>query len=43
MAEDFEREEWRKFAKNGVEIYVARVAALELTPGIHDLAQLTPA
>jgi hemerythrin-like domain-containing protein len=43
MAEDFEREERRKFGDDGFESYVARVAALEETLGIHDLARLTPA
>jgi hypothetical protein len=42
MAEDFERDERRKFGEDGFEIYVARVAALEQALGIHDLARLTP-
>jgi hypothetical protein len=43
MSEDFERDERRRFGKDGFESYVARVAALEQTLGIHDLARLTPA
>ena len=43
MSEDFEREERHKFGKDGFESYVAQVAALERTLGIHDLARLTPA
>jgi hemerythrin-like domain-containing protein len=43
MAEDFEREERRKFGEDGFERYVERVAALEQALGIHDLARLAPA
>jgi hemerythrin-like domain-containing protein len=43
MAEDFEREERRKFGEDGFERYVARVAALEQALGIHDLSRFTPA
>lgn len=43
LAEDFERDERRKFGEDGFERYVARVTAIEQTLGIHDLARLTPA
>ena len=43
MREDFERDERRRFGEGGFESYVARVAALEQSLGIHDLALLTPA
>jgi hypothetical protein len=43
MGEDFEREERRKFGEDGLESYVARVAALEQSLGTHDLARFTPA
>jgi hemerythrin-like domain-containing protein len=43
MGEDFERDERRKFGEDGLERYVAKVAALEQALGIHDLARLTPA
>jgi hemerythrin-like domain-containing protein len=43
MAEDFERDERRKFGEDGFEHYVARVAALEQALGIHDLARFTTA
>lgn len=43
MAEDFERDERRKFGEDGFERYVARVTAIEQTLGIHDLARFTPA
>lgn len=43
MAEDFERDERRKFGQDGFERYVAQVAALEQALGIHDLARFTPA
>lgn len=43
MAEDFERDERRKFGEDGFERYVARVTAIEQTFGIHDLARFTPA
>ena len=42
MAEDFEREERRKFGQDGFERYVARVAELEQLLGIHDLVRFTP-
>lgn len=42
MAEDFERDERRKFGEDGFERYVAQVAALEQALGIHDLARFTP-
>ena len=42
MAEDFERDEHRKFGEDGFERYVAEVAALEQALGIHDLARFTP-
>ena len=43
MAEDFERDERRKFGQDGFERYVAQVTALEQALGIHDLARFTPA
>jgi hypothetical protein len=42
MSEDFERDERRKFGEDGFESYVARVAAVEQSLGIHDLARFTP-
>jgi hypothetical protein len=36
------RDERRKFGEDGFESYVARVAALEQSLGIHDLARFTP-
>ncbi len=42
MAEDFERDEHRKFGEDGFERYVAKVADLEQALGIHDLARFTP-
>jgi hemerythrin-like domain-containing protein len=42
MAEDFERDERRKFGQNGFETMIARVANLEKTLGIDDLAGVTP-
>jgi hemerythrin-like domain-containing protein len=42
MAEDFDRDERRKFGEDGFETYVTRVAALEQALGIHDLARFTP-
>ncbi|WGR93169.1 hemerythrin domain-containing protein [Bradyrhizobium sp. ISRA443] len=41
MAEDFERDERRKFGEDGFERYVAQVGALEQALGIHDLARMT--
>lgn len=43
MAEDFERNERRKFGEDGFERVVAQVATLEQAVGIHDLARFTPA
>lgn len=43
MAEDFERDERRKFGEDGFERFVARVTAIEQALGIHDLARFTPA
>jgi hemerythrin-like domain-containing protein len=43
MAEDFERDERRKFGEDGFERYVALVTALEQALGINDLARYTPA
>jgi hemerythrin-like domain-containing protein len=43
IAEDFERDERRKFGEDGFERYVTEVAALEQALGIHDLARFTPA
>jgi hemerythrin-like domain-containing protein len=42
MAEDFERKEHQKFGGDGFEMMVHRVAGLEQTIGINDLAQFTP-
>jgi hemerythrin-like domain-containing protein len=42
MAEDFERDERRKFGQDGFERYVAQVAALEQSTGISNLALFTP-
>ena len=42
MAEDFEREERRKFGEDGFERYVERLTGLEQALGIHDLARFTP-
>lgn len=42
LAEDFERDERRRFGDDGFERYVARVAMLERELGIHDLARFTP-
>lgn len=42
MAEDFERKEHQKFGGDGFEMMVQRVAGLEQTIGINDLAQFTP-
>ena len=42
MADDFERDEHRKFGEDGFEMMVDRVARLERTLGIYDLAKLTP-
>jgi hemerythrin-like domain-containing protein len=42
MAEDFEREERRRFGQDGFEAMVARVAEIERTLHINDLRQYTP-
>ena len=43
MAEDFERDERRKFGEDGFERYVAQVAAIEQSIGVNNLALFTPA
>jgi hemerythrin-like domain-containing protein len=43
LAEDFERDERRKFGEDGFERYVAQVAAIEQSIGINNLALFTPA
>jgi hemerythrin-like domain-containing protein len=43
LAEDFEKDEHRKFGADGFELTVARVADLEKAIGIGDLARVTPA
>ncbi|WP_407119088.1 hemerythrin domain-containing protein [Bradyrhizobium sp. LMG 9283] len=42
MAEEFERKEHQLFGEDGFERMAARVAELEQTMGIRDLAQFTP-
>jgi hemerythrin-like domain-containing protein len=42
LGEQFEDEEHRRFGPDGFEKYVDRVAAIEKTLGIYDLAQFTP-
>ena len=42
MAEDFERKEHQLFGADGFEMMVQRVAGLEQSIGINDLAQFTP-
>jgi len=42
MAEDFEKEEHKKFGEDGFEKMAARVAQLEQAMGIYDLKQFTP-
>jgi hemerythrin-like domain-containing protein len=42
MAEDFERKEHKLFGGDGFEMMVHRVAGLEQSIGINDLAQFTP-
>jgi hemerythrin-like domain-containing protein len=42
MAEDFERDERRKFGEDGFETMVARVSSLEQAMGIDDLKMVTP-
>ena len=41
-ADDFERDERCKFGEDGFEMMVDRVARLERTLGIYDLAKFTP-
>lgn len=43
MAEDFEKDEHRKFGGDGFEMMVHRVAGLERELGINDLSKFTPA
>jgi hypothetical protein len=42
MAEDFGRDERRKFGEDGFEAMVDRVSELEKAIGIHDLRKVTP-
>jgi hemerythrin-like domain-containing protein len=42
MAEDFEKDERRKFGEDGFESFVEKVAGLEKKLGIYDLAKFTP-
>ena len=42
MGEDFEKKEHQLFGEDGFETMVDRVAAIEKTLGIYDLAQFTP-
>jgi hemerythrin-like domain-containing protein len=42
MADDFEKDEHRKFCEDGFEMMVDRVARLERSLGIYDLAKFTP-
>jgi hemerythrin-like domain-containing protein len=42
MAEDFEKEEHRRFGEDGFELMVGRVAKLEQSIGINNLDQFTP-
>lgn len=42
MAEDFEKKERQKFGADGFEMMVHKVAGLEQSLGINDLAQFTP-
>lgn len=42
MAEDFERDEHRRFGQDGFHLYVDKVANLEKQLGIYDLSQFTP-
>jgi hemerythrin-like domain-containing protein len=43
MADDFERDEQRKFGQDGFEKIVSQVAEIERTIGINDLSKFTPA
>jgi len=43
MAEDFEREEHRRFGEDGFAMMVERVTRLEQGIGINDLARVTAA
>ena len=42
LGEDFEKEEQKRFGKDGFETMVDRVAGIEKEFGIYDLAQFTP-
>jgi hemerythrin-like domain-containing protein len=42
LGEEFEKRENERFGQDGFEKVVARVAAIEKTLGIYDLAQFTP-
>lgn len=42
LGEDFEKEEHQRFGEDGFEKMVDRVASIERTLGIYDLAQFTP-
>jgi hypothetical protein len=42
LGEDFEKKEHALFGDHGFEVMVDRVAAIEKTLGIFDLAQFTP-
>jgi hemerythrin-like domain-containing protein len=42
LGEQFEKNEEKKFGKGGFEKYVDKVATIEKSLGIYDLAQFTP-
>jgi hemerythrin-like domain-containing protein len=42
LGEDFEKKEHQRFGEEGFEKMVDRVAGIEKTLGIYDLAQFTP-
>jgi hypothetical protein len=42
LGEDFEKKEHQLFGEDGFDKMVDRVAAIEKTLGIYDLAQFTP-
>jgi hypothetical protein len=42
LGEDFEKKEHQLFGEDGFDKMVERVAAIEKTLGIYDLAQFTP-
>jgi hemerythrin-like domain-containing protein len=42
LGEEFENNEHKKFGEDGFEIMVNRVAEIEKSLGIYDLAQFTP-